>query len=108
MSARRRRRRPTNPGEILRAEFLEPLGLTQRELADHLDCDIKVVNRIVNGSRVTVSMAMRLASALGTTPEFWLTLQMEVDLYEAQVRDRYLPGRIQSAAPGGSHAPRSS
>lgn len=108
MTSRQRRRRPTSPGEILRAEFLEPLGLTQREFADHLDCDIKVVNRIVNGSRVTVPMARRLASALGTTPEFWLTLQMEVDLYEAQVRDRFLPGPIQGAVPGGSHAPRSS
>ena len=49
MSATRRRRPPTRPGEILREEFLVPLGLTQKELADHLGCDVKVVNRIVNG-----------------------------------------------------------
>jgi antitoxin HigA-1 len=44
-----RRRQPTSPGEILRREFLVPLAMTQKRLADHLGCDSKVVNRIVNG-----------------------------------------------------------
>jgi len=44
-----RHRKPTTPGEILREEFLGPLGMTQKQLADHLGCDVKVVNRIVNG-----------------------------------------------------------
>src|SRR5438874_372769 len=42
-------RKPTTPGEILHEEFLKPLGMSQRELAAHLGCDVKVVNRIVNG-----------------------------------------------------------
>jgi addiction module HigA family antidote len=42
------KRPPTTPGEILKEEFLKPLGLTQKQLADHIGCDVKVVNRIVN------------------------------------------------------------
>ena len=69
MSATRRRRPPTRPGEILREEFLVPLGLTQKELADHLGCDVKVVNRIVNGrTSVTAAMALKLGAAFRTTP----------------------------------------
>ena len=52
------RRKPTSPGEILREEYLAPLGMTQKQLADHLGCDVKVVNRIVNGrSAVTATVA---------------------------------------------------
>ena len=70
---------------------------TISKLADHVGCDIKVINRIINGSRVTVSMARRFASALGTTPELWLSLQMEVDLFDEQQRDEQLPGPIRAA-----------
>jgi len=94
MNTRQRTRPPIRPGEILREEFLSPLQLTQKQLADHLGCDIKVINRIVNGARVSVPMARRLAAAFGTTPEFWLTLQMEVDLYEEQQKSAALPGPI--------------
>jgi addiction module HigA family antidote len=88
----RMEREPTSPGEILREEFLVPLGLTQKELADHIGCDVKVVNRIVNGrSAVTASVALRLGSALGTSPEFWLNAQKAVDLYDAASRLRSLP-----------------
>ena len=48
MSVLTRRRKPTTPGEILREEFLLPLGMTQRQLAGHLVCDLKVINRIIN------------------------------------------------------------
>ena len=48
---------PIHPGEILREEFLVPLGMTQKQLADHLSCDVKVVNRIING-RAAVSIEM--------------------------------------------------
>ncbi|HEV7486981.1 MAG TPA: HigA family addiction module antitoxin [Thermoanaerobaculia bacterium] len=44
-----KKRTPTTPGEILRTEFLEPLGMTQQQLADHIGCDVTVINRIVNG-----------------------------------------------------------
>ena len=66
-------RQPTPPGEILQEEFLTPMGLTQKGLADHIGCDVKVINRIVNGrTSVTAEMAVKLASAFGTSPEFWL------------------------------------
>ena len=76
-----RRRKPTGPGEILREEFLIPLDLTQKQLADHLGCDVKVVNRIVNGrASVGAEMALKLAAAFRTTPDFWLNAQKAVDL----------------------------
>jgi addiction module HigA family antidote len=62
------KRRPTAPGEILRDEFLAPLGMTQKMFADHIGQDVKVINRIINGrSSVTAQMALKLAAALGTS-----------------------------------------
>ena len=78
-------RKPTTPGEILRDEFLIPLGLTQKQLADHIGIDLKVINRIVKErSGVSAVVAVKLAHALRTTPEFWLTAQMTVDIFRAQ------------------------
>ncbi len=92
MALTRRRRPPTRPGEILHEEFLLPLGMTQKQLGDHVGCDVKVVNRIVNGrTRVTAEMALKLAAAFRTTPEFWLNAQKAVDLYDASARIRELP-----------------
>lgn len=86
------RRHPTTPGEILKEEFLVPLGMTQDKLASHLDCDVKVINRIVNGrTSVTAEMALKLAAALRTTPDFWLNAQKEVDLYIAARKIKHLP-----------------
>src|SRR5712691_6597961 len=66
-----RRREPTTPGEILREEFLIPLSMTQKQLADHLGCDVKVINRIVNGrSSVTAEMALKLGATFRISPEF--------------------------------------
>ena len=93
------RRKPTTPGEILREEFLVPLGISQKEFADHLGCDIKVVNRIVNGrSPVTAEMALRLGAALRTSPEFWLNAQKAVDLHRASERTASLPEPILQAS----------
>jgi addiction module HigA family antidote len=92
MRAVPRRRQPTTPGEILREEFLVPLGMTQKELADHLACDVKVVNRIVNGrTSVTAEMALKLGATFRTTPEFWLNAQKAVDLHRAARRMSSLP-----------------
>jgi antitoxin HigA-1 len=92
MSAAKMLRRPTSPGEILQEEFLSPLGMTQKELANHLGCDVKVVNRLVNGrTSVTAEMALKLGAAFRTTPEFWLNAQKAVDLYVAAKRLKGLP-----------------
>lgn len=79
-----RRREPTTPGAILHEEFLLPLGMTQKQLADHLGCDVKVINRIINGrTSVTAEMALRLGATFRTSPEFWLNAQKAVDLHKA-------------------------
>jgi addiction module HigA family antidote len=77
-----KKREPTSPGEILLEEFLKPMGMTQRQLADHIGCDYKVINRIIN-QRTSVSpeIALKLAKAFGVTPQFWLNAQMAVDLW---------------------------
>ncbi len=92
MDRSRMTRSPTTPGEILRDEYLAPLGMSQKELADHIGQDVKVINRIVNGrSAVTAEVALKLAAAFRTTPEFWLNAQKAVDLFEARSRVSKLP-----------------
>ena len=86
------RRKPTAPGEILREEFLIPLKLTQKQLADHIGCDFKVINRIVNQkAQVTPTLAIKLAAAFDTTPDFWLNAQRMVDIYNASRQIKRLP-----------------
>ena len=92
MTAWTRKREPTTPGEILREEFLIPLGMTQKQLADHLGCDVKVINRIVNGrAAVTTEMALKLGAAFRTSPDFWLNAQKAVELYKASKETAELP-----------------
>jgi addiction module HigA family antidote len=72
---------PTHPGEILREEFLIPLGQTQVALAEHIGVPLQRVNELVRGKRgVTPETAWLLAQALNTTPQFWLNLQAAYDL----------------------------
>ena len=79
------RRPPTHPGEMLLEEFLKPMALTQRELADAIHVPYQRVNEIVNGRRgVTPGTALRLAKLFGTSPGFWMNLQLRWDLYQGQ------------------------
>jgi addiction module HigA family antidote len=78
-------RTPTHPGEMLLKEFLTPMGLTQRELADAIRVPYQRVNDIVNGRRgVTPSTALRLAKFFGMSADFWMNLQLRWDLSFAQ------------------------
>jgi len=78
-------RPPTHAGEVLLEEFLGPMGLTQRDLARGIRVPYQRVNELVNGRRgVTTATALRLAKFFGTTPDFWLNLQLRWDLYHAQ------------------------
>jgi antitoxin HigA-1 len=82
-----KKRIPTHPGEILNEEFLKPLGVTQVALAAHLSVPVQRINELVRGKRgVTPETAWLLAGALGTTPEFWLSLQANHDLVRARPR----------------------
>ena len=74
-------RAATHPGIILLKEFLEPMGQTQRALAEHLGIPTQRVNEIVRGKRgVSPETAWLLSEALNTSPEFWLNLQASHDL----------------------------
>lgn len=78
-------REPTHPGEMLMEEFLRPMSMTQRELADAIHVPFQRVNEIVRRRRgVTPSTALRLARYFGTTADFWLNLQLRWDIYHAQ------------------------
>lgn len=78
-----RKRRPTHPGEILREDVLPETGLTQGEFANLLGVSRRTVNEILQEKRpVTVDMAHRLARALGTSPDVWLGLQQDIDLWD--------------------------
>ena len=78
-------REPTHPGEMLLEEFLKPMGMTQRELANRIHVPYQRVNELVNRRRgITPSTALRLAKVFGNTPGFWLDLQSRWDLYHAR------------------------
>jgi len=78
-------REPTHPGEMLLEEFLIPMGVTQRQLADAVHVPYQRINELVNGRRgITPSTALRLAKFFGMSPDFWMNLQLRWDLYHAQ------------------------
>ncbi|MCH2533124.1 MAG: HigA family addiction module antitoxin [Bdellovibrionales bacterium] len=77
-------RKPTHPGEMLLEEFLKPLNLTQQSFAKHMGWTYAKVNEIVNGKRgVSPEVALSLADAFSNTPQFWMNLQSQHDLWVA-------------------------
>lgn len=81
-------RAATHPGEILREDFLIPLGMTQKQLADSIHVPFQRVNEIVAGKRgLTPSTALRLSKFFGTSPDFWMNLQMRRDLQAAAAKE---------------------
>ena len=76
---------PESPGSYLERKFMIPNGLTQNKLARDLDVTADRINYIVNNRRsITADTALRLSRYFGTTPRFWLELQLEYDLYMAK------------------------
>lgn len=76
---------PSTPGDILRREFLEPMGLSANALARALHVPANRITAILNGQRsITADTALRLARFFGTSPEFWINLQSAHDLRLAQ------------------------
>jgi addiction module HigA family antidote len=72
---------PIHPGEVLQADFLEPLGVSQYRLAQDISVPARRINEIVHGKRaVSADTALRLARYFGTTERFWLNLQARFDL----------------------------
>jgi antitoxin HigA-1 len=76
-----RHRVPTHPGEVLKREYLDALGLTQVKLAEHIGVSVQRINEIIRAKRgITPETAWLLAQAFGTTPQFWTNLQANYDL----------------------------
>jgi addiction module HigA family antidote len=72
---------PIHPGEILRSEFLEPMGISQYRLAKDISVPPRRINEIVHGKRsITADTALRLGRFFGMSPQFWLNLQTRYDL----------------------------
>ena len=76
---------PVHPGEILKFECIEPLGLSIREVAQGLGVSRQMLSRVINGQhRVSPEMAIKLGKAFGTGPELWINLQGTYDLWHAE------------------------
>lgn len=79
---------PVHPGEILKREFLEEMCVSAGKLAKHIHVPRTRIERLCEEkTSVTIDTALRLARALGTTPEFWLNLQAHYDLLTSQAED---------------------
>lgn len=91
---------PPHPGEFITDVYLEPNGISGRELAEKLDVSPSTLSRILKGtSRVTPEMALRLSKAIGRTPESWLAMQDIHDLWVARQRvDLKRVSKLQLAA----------
>jgi addiction module HigA family antidote len=89
-------RRPSHPGAIIKAHYLEPLGLSVTALAEYLGVSRKTLSKVINerGS-ITPEMAQRLGRAFDTGPELWMNLQKTRDLWDAE----HTPGEWQKIAP---------
>ena len=82
-------REPTHPGEMLREEFLKPMNISQRDLANAIHVPYQRVNELVNKKRgVTPSTALRLSKFFGVSADFWLNLQIRWDLFNAQAAEQ--------------------
>jgi addiction module HigA family antidote len=83
------KRKPTHPGEIIKEDFMRPLRLTQTELAEALKTSFRTINEILNEKRsVSPDMALRLARYFGTSPDVWLGLQADYDLFKAKLKSK--------------------
>ena len=76
---------PTHPGEILLEEFLNPMGISQKDLANNIHVPYQRANEIVNGHRgITPSTALRLGKFFSISADFWMNLQLRWNLYFVQ------------------------
>jgi len=80
-----RQHSPPHPGEVISELCIDPLGLSVTDVARHLGVSRKTLSEILNGrSGISTEMAIRLSIAFDTTPESWLTQQMQYDLWKAE------------------------
>jgi len=78
-------RRPTHPGNIIKEDYLLPLSITIKDMADALGVSRKTLSKIINErGAITPDMALRLSRAFNSTPDLWLNLQKNYDLWNAE------------------------
>jgi len=76
---------PPHPGEFIREVYISPFGVSVRRVADSLQVSPSTLNRLLNGeSNISPEMALRLSKALGRSPESWLAMQDQYDLWNAR------------------------
>ncbi len=93
------KRKPVSVGEMLREEFLLPLGLTQTALAEAMGVERRLVNELCRDRRaITADTALMLARVFGNTPDFWLNMQRRSDLWQA-LNDPRRRQRIERSRP---------
>ena len=98
-------RAPTHPGEMLLEEFMKPMGLTQRAVANSIRVPYQRINEIINGRRgITPSTALRLSKFFGVSPDFWLNMQLRWDLYFARQSEADILESIQPLSPAHEFA----
>jgi len=99
-------REPHHPGEMLLEEFLKPMDLSQRDLAEGIHVPYQRVNELVNRRRgITPSTALRLGKYFGMTPAFWMNIQTRWDLYHAQRSEKQALREIRRIRKSSSAAP---
>jgi antitoxin HigA-1 len=83
------KRKPTHPGKIIQEDYLKPLSITIMEMALTLGVSRKTLSKIINerGS-ITPDMSLRLGRAFDTTPELWMNLQKNYDLWQAEHKSK--------------------
>ena len=82
-------RRPTHPGNIIKEDYLLPLCITIKDMAENLGVSRKTLSKIINErGTITPDMALRLSRAFDTTPDFWLNLQKNFDLWQAEMESQ--------------------
>ncbi len=98
-------REPTHPGDMLLEEFLKPMALSQRDLAEGIHVPYQRVNELVNRKRgMTPSTALRLSKFFGTSADFWMSLQLRWDLYQANLSEAAELKRIKRIKTSGDRA----
>jgi addiction module HigA family antidote len=89
-------REPTHPGTILKEEFLVPLDMTQSFLAKAIGVSFRAINELVNEKRgITVEMALRLSKYFKTSPELWLNLQNQYELYKVSQKKEDILNKLE-------------
>lgn len=91
------KREPTHPGDSLLYEFMEPLGISQTQLAKDLGTTFRTINEIINHKRgISPEMAVRLAKYFGTSEELWVNLQVQYELYKVKEKKKKALERVKT------------